>query len=256
MKRVLFILIIVMSLLMSTSASAFAADNRSPWDASLQLNSAANDKTGNLAEAKTNSAAAHKQKEAFREKAREYLIKNAPKKDSAALSSSKTWTSFAYTCDSHGGSGVGYSDSTWFSGTSMGIGARAEIYGEYWALGQGTVFYRPPESGSYKLKTKYYLTGSIWPGSSLTTRVLVTDTTSGECEEYVIGTLTGGYYDGSLKTKNTTIYLTGGHNYTITFEAESDAGSVLAVTMSDFFSEEFDGTQRQVDWDSFKLTKL
>jgi len=101
--------------------------------------------------------------------------------------------------------------------------------------------------------TDFNVTGSIWSGSSLAVRVKVTDTTNGQTITRTIFNPTSGYFDNQRVTSTEQFYLYAGHRYSFMFETETNAGAVISATMTDFYSKEFDGTQRKIVFNSMGL---
>ncbi|MEW6772123.1 MAG: hypothetical protein AB1330_12150 [Bacillota bacterium] len=166
----------------------------------------------------------------------------------------KTWYYWPYTNQSKGGSGIGWSDVYWAASDIIRNGSRAEVYGNYWAKAWGWDYYTPSTTGNYSVTTYFYVTGAIYSGSYLAVRVKVTDTTTGQTITRTIFNPTSGYFDNQWVSATEQFYLYAGRRYAFTFETETNAGAIYSATASDFYTREFDGTQRQIYFWSMSLS--
>jgi hypothetical protein len=236
-------------------------DNLSSWDIAIQ-NSLIQDNV-NQAELAVNIEKAKEQKQQSRDAFIKKVISQAneagivPKSfiEPLSVKSTYTWTNLIGFDSDDGGSGVGWSGSNWNTTWNANFnGSRAEIAGSYWAEGRGWVYYTPATSGNYDVFASYYLTGRII-GGNFTTKLLLIDTNTGsEYEQTLYNTSTSQYFDNVYKSHTKNFYLTAGHTYAITFVTETSASATVSATMSDFYSQEFDGTQREIGWYSFSVT--
>ncbi len=154
---------------------------------------------------------------------------------------------------SHGGSGAGYSDSYWETFLDVNKnGSLAEIYGSKWGKGWGWIYYTPSESRTYTIGANYNLTGRI-VGGNLNIKLIVTDTSNGSSNEQTCFSATSGYFDNIPKSSSKSFYLTSGHRYAITWEANTEASAVASAAMSDFLNTELDGTKRNITFNYFTV---
>ncbi|WP_148275891.1 hypothetical protein [Thermacetogenium phaeum] len=268
-KKSISILVVVCLLLSLAVPVAYShnvsssRDNLSPWDILLQ-NNADNvlPLDEGIKEFNKNKAIADQQKAEAEDKALQEILQrakafpissDAPGTVSPAATQIKYWTWFPYRSQSKGGSGVGWSNAYWPSIGTIYNGSRAEIYGSFWAKAWGYDYYIPSTTGNYSIITDFNVTGSIWSGSSLAVRVKVADTTNGQTITRTIFNPTSGYFDNQRVTSTEQFYLYAGHRYSFMFETETNAGAVVSATMADFYSKEFDGTQRKIVFNSMGL---
>ncbi|MDF9409209.1 hypothetical protein L7E55_12720 [Pelotomaculum isophthalicicum JI] len=155
---------------------------------------------------------------------------------------------------SKGGSGVGWSGSSWAASDDIRNGSRAELYGAYWAKAWGWNYYTPSTTGNYSVLTKFYVTGRIISGSSLAVRVKVTDTTTGQTVTRTIFNPGAGYYNNQCVEEAEQFYLQGGHRYAFTFETETNSSALASATFSDFYEKEIGGVQRKIYFYSMSLS--
>ncbi len=157
---------------------------------------------------------------------------------------------------SHGGSGAGSSESSWDQNNDYKNFNRSSAYlwGSYYGLGSGYVYFFPPSSGNYSIKTNYYLKGNI-QGGSLTTRLIVVDTaTGGVVYENNLNSFTQGTFNNNLYSPTKQIYLTGGECYGIIFQSETNASATASAALSDFAGTS--SSRRYIHWNSFGLQQL
>lgn len=167
----------------------------------------------------------------------------------------KTWYTWANRNQSNGGSGIGWSGSSWAASDDIRNGSRAEIYGDYWAKAWGWDYYTPTTTGNYNVTTAFKVTGRIITGSSLAVRVKVTDTTNNTTVTRTIFNPSPGYFDDQYNSITESFYLYSGHKYAFTFETETNASALVSATFADFFEKEFDGTQRKIYFWSMSISK-
>lgn len=279
MKRLLATLIIFSLLLMLLTATvayakSFGESNLSAWDIELQQQREA-EKPLPLDEGikkfNENKAIADQQKAEADQKALEQIIQGArtspgsveippgleSKKDTGSVTSAavvKTWYYWANRDKSNGGSGIGWSGSSWAASDDIRNGSRAELYGDYWAKAWGWDYYTPSTTGNYSVTTKFYVTGRIISGSSLAVKVKVTDTSTGQTVTRTIFNPSPGYFNNQEVIATEQFYLYAGHNYAFTFDTETDASALVTATFSDFFEKEFGGTQRKIYFWSMSLS--
>lgn len=157
---------------------------------------------------------------------------------------------------SNGGSGAGSSESSFDQNNDYKNFNRSSAYfwGSYFGLGSGYVYFFPPTSGNYSIKTNYYLKGNIQAGS-LNTRLIVVDTaTNGVVYEDNLNSFTQGAYNNNLYSPIKQMYLTGGGCYGIIFQSETNASATASAALSDFAGTS--GDRRYIHWNSFGMQQL
>lgn len=261
-KLISKILILAMLMLLVSTNSAFAEEydgNLSEWD--IKVLEVEPDQIGSDNGSKSDfSTIVEQQRQDFKKRVTQQAAEELKtididqiKNDQSILSilSSYTWYNLNGIDDDHGGSGIGFSTS-WSSNDEFRLAARAEGYGDYWAEGTGYVLFFPSSTGTHTLETKYRLTGNILLGGDLYVNVRIVDLDTNTEYDETVEHLTSGYYDNSLRTKNEQFYLIEDHCYQIFFEP---LVSAIGTELSDFGSEEFDGTQRNISFVTFTMTK-
>lgn len=237
-------------------------DNLSPWDIILMQNNTDNVLTSDgIKEFAKNKAVADKQKAEAEDKVLQEMLEVGKKLpvfyDTSTYSPASTllrsWTQFTVKSGTKGGSGVGWSNAYWPSTRTIYNGSRAELYGSFWARTWGYNYYDISTTGNYSVKTDFNVTGRILSGSSLTVKVKVVDVNTGQTITRTIFNPTSGYFDNRRVIATEQFYLQKGHRYCFSFETETNAGVVVSATMSDFYSKEFDGTQRKIIFNSMGL---
>lgn len=230
--------------------------NLSTWD--LELLEIESGKTDSYNESQSDlTAIVEQQKQDFRQRVTKQAAEQLKKIDTndiksiLSVLSSYTWYNLEGEDDAHGGSGIGHSTS-WSGSDQFRLAARSEGYGNYWAEGSGYVLFFPSSTGTHTLETKYRLTGKILLGGDLYVNVRIVDLNNNTELDETLEHLTSGYYDNSLRTKNEQFYLYKDHCYQIFFEPKVSA---IGTESSDFGSKELDGTQRNISFVTFKMTK-
>lgn len=156
----------------------------------------------------------------------------------------------------HGGSGAGSSESSWDPNNDYKNFNRSSAYvwGSYYGLGSGYVYFFPPSSGNYSIKTNYYLKGNI-QGGSLTTRLIVVDTaTNGVVYEDNLNSFSQGTFNNNLYSPTKQVYLRGGGCYGIIFQSETNASATASAALSDFAGTS--SNRRYIHWNSFGMQQL
>jgi len=275
MKRQICGIMIVLLTILSFGGVSLAntiPENYSSWDVKLE-SAVINETAGSYDYDKEFEAAkqeAQKQREHSKNTVHQRILNSIEqetadklvfpfKNETIAPSSiSATWYYSDGIIADHGGSGIGYSEARTIGDNIFRIGSRAEIAGSYWADGLLWVNYGRHSLGTgwYRLSTAYYLTGRVIMGN-LNIKLVVYDATARRiAEEKTIFSSSNGYFEDAFKSGYVNVYLENGHSYVFEFVVETEANAVGGVSMSDFTSKEFDGTQREVEWSFFRLTSF